>query len=284
MLITEGLEVCLFPMEYCNITQGDKTAPSGTHYGNASDLAGQNTGQDEFFAPCSCKVVSININDGNAVWFQSLDAVLTPSGKQVIHFMCIHANDISHLKIGQTFKQGEMIYKEGTAGKATGNHVHCEFAFGPLDVSKRYGNAAKGGTTFYFLPNAKSIEDVCFMNDTVILNGKANWRTYMKNGWIKEGYQWFYYKSNVKQKAWLQDGKTWYWLDPETGVMFEDGWKFIGGSFFHFNKGGSMSSSTTVDGIKVDSSGRALNFLSYSEQGELVKLRKQIDDVKKAIQ
>ncbi len=174
-MICRGVEVALFPMEVCRITQGDKT---GTHYGNATDLGGKDSGICTAYAPFTCKVVSINKNDGNAIWFQSVDKVRTPKGTQYVHMMLLHDNNIDDLPMGKIIKQGEKLYDEGTAGKATGNHIHIEFAFGVLDVKKRYGSAVKGGTTYYFLPNAVSIEHVCYMNDTPILAGKADWETY----------------------------------------------------------------------------------------------------------
>lgn len=92
------------------------------------------------------------------------------------------------------------------------------------------------------------------------IESEVNKRLTMKNGWIKEGGKWYFYKNGKKLKSqWVHDSK-WYWLGKDgkmvksnlitykgdkyylksDGVMasnewikFENGWRF-------FNKNGKM--------------------------------------------
>ena len=42
--------------------------------------------------------------------------------------------------------------------------------------------------------------------------------------------------------GWLQIGNAWYYLDPETGLMFNDGLHTIGKSTYYFYDWGGMAS------------------------------------------
>lgn len=115
-------------MKYLNITQGWGV---GTHSGTAAiDIAGKDAGIDNVFAPFDCKVKKIWRN-GNTVWIESLGKVQWANGTQAKATMSFtHDNNVSNLKVGQIVKQGQVFYQEGTAGFATGNHVHMECAKG----------------------------------------------------------------------------------------------------------------------------------------------------------
>lgn len=125
----DGLEYAIFPMEYLMITQ---TSGEGTHLCNwAVDFAGEDTGIDDFYAPFTLRVVRLQEGYG-IVWAQSVDKVhLANGGLDYVTLLLEHCDDIDDLYVGQVVKQGEVFYTEGTAGNATGNHVHAEFAIGP---------------------------------------------------------------------------------------------------------------------------------------------------------
>lgn len=124
----DGLEYAIFPMEYLSITQ---TSGEGTHLCNwAVDLAGQDTGIDEFYAPFTLRIVRIQ-SGYNIVWAQSVDKVhLANGGLDYVTVLLEHSNNIDGLYVGQVIPQGQVFYTEGTAGNAVGNHVHCEFGLG----------------------------------------------------------------------------------------------------------------------------------------------------------
>lgn len=170
--IRNGIEDILFPMSYCRITQGDN---EGTHLGTyASDLAGIDTGIDNLYAPVTLKCVALNPSDGNASWWQSINKVRFADGSiDYLTMMILHDNNLS--KIGLIVKQGEILAKEGTTGKAIGNHLHVEFAKGKF--KKKYERNKQG---VWHLPNNLAIEKVCFMDNTNIILGIADWK-YLKD-------------------------------------------------------------------------------------------------------
>lgn len=118
----------LFPMTYLNISQGYGV---GTHKGSyAIDNVGKDKGIDNVYAPFDCKIKKIWLN-GHTVWVESLAPVQWANGtvaKATMSFT--HDNTVSNLRVGQVIKQGQVFYQEGTAGFATGNHVHIECAKG----------------------------------------------------------------------------------------------------------------------------------------------------------
>lgn len=173
--IRDGVEDVLFPMEYCNITQGDLV---GTHAGTyAVDLAGKDTGRDFAYFPFSAKSVALDsTKNGNAVIWESLNKVRFANG--LIDYCCmmvIHDNDATGFAVGSSYAQGTQMAQEGTAGYAIGNHLHIEVARGRYSGGT-YGMYDRNAQGVYHLRNNMPIEDVCFMDQTVILNGKGNWR------------------------------------------------------------------------------------------------------------
>ncbi|MEG0264973.1 MAG: hypothetical protein RR641_03275 [Erysipelotrichaceae bacterium] len=173
-LVIQGYEVPLFPMQYCNITQGDMV---GTHSGTyAIDNAGRNQGIDAIYAPVTMKHVARDTTTigGNAAFFQSISKVLFADGTiDYITFMFIHDNYINDYHVGQVFKQGQEFGDEGSAGLATGNHSHIEVAKGKWRGYPLYNKNAYGT---YYLPNNIPIEHACVMDQTIILAGIADWK------------------------------------------------------------------------------------------------------------
>lgn len=162
-----GIQDVLFPMATANVTQGDF---EGNHPWYGSDLAGADTGRDLLYAPCDVKCVATNPNDGNAVWWQSVDKVRHADGTiDYLAIMILHDNNLDGIYVGAVYKQGQQIAQEGTAGYATGNHLHVEFAKGAY--TKQYAQNAKG----YYLPNGVAVETVCFIDNTALIGSCANW-------------------------------------------------------------------------------------------------------------
>lgn len=171
-----GVQALLFPMEVMSITQGNN---EGTHMGtNALDNAGKDTGIDPTFAPCDMRLVAYDsYANGNAVFFESLKKVRFRDGTiDYATFMFIHDNSIADIlayaKQGKTWGQGQEFGDEGTAGKATGNHVHMEVAKG------RYTHMYnKNGYGVYYLPRNVSADLAFFTDGTTIKanRGFKNW-------------------------------------------------------------------------------------------------------------
>jgi len=86
----------------------------------------------------------------------------------------------------------------------------------------------------------------------------------VKNGWLKEGGNWYYYQAGNKVTGWLQDGGKWYFLESN-GKMFTGGWKTISGYSYYFGSDGAMYVNTvTPDGYTVDGNGHIVENTSSS--------------------
>lgn len=128
------IQYAKFPMKYVNITQ----VPNGgySHKGRKTvDNAGKDTGIDDVFAPFDCKVVWKDTGSAKTgIVIQNTVDVLCADGitrkADTIQMMLWHDNYIGDLKVGQLIKQGEVFYQEGTAGYASGNHLHFNLGIG----------------------------------------------------------------------------------------------------------------------------------------------------------
>ena len=173
-----GIQVALFPMETMTITQG--TNSSFSHKGALSiDIAGDDAGIDVAYAPYDCTIRWKDVKSGNGILFQSDKKTLLANGeKDYSHFVMWHDNYTGDVKVGQKFKQGEKIYDEGTAGRATGNHIHLNVAIGKYDkgyplVQNKYG--------VWELKNEIEPYLVFYVNETIIRNGhNYHWKTYTR--------------------------------------------------------------------------------------------------------
>lgn len=177
--VRNGIEDILFPMEVCNITQGDNV---GTHKGTyAVDLAGKDTGRDTAYFPFSAKSVALDsYANGNAVIWESLNKVRFADG--TIDYACImviHDNDATGYAVGSSYKQGQQMAVEGTAGIATGNHLHIEIKKGKFERGN-FGMYQQNVYGVYHMKNNMPIENACFMDNTTIKAGKAEWK-YLKD-------------------------------------------------------------------------------------------------------
>lgn len=171
-----GYQMIGFPMAVMNITQGNNV---GTHLGtNALDNAGRDTGIEETYAPFDMRFVAYDTAaNGNAVWFESLNKVLFRDGTiDYATIMALHDNYIgdiiAYANQGKTWAQGQSFGDEGTAGLATGNHIHFEIAKGKF--TKCYARNAQG---VWHLPNNVSADLACVTDGTTIINKGtfANW-------------------------------------------------------------------------------------------------------------
>jgi hypothetical protein len=73
-----------------------------------------------------------------------------------------------------------------------------------------------------------------FKNDVAAVLNPA------KNGWVKDGNTWFFYKDNVKQKGWIKDKDKWYYLS-DTGAMFASQWLKYKEKWYYLQSSGAMA-------------------------------------------
>ena len=177
-----GIQDILCPFTDMVITQGSGYADGNfSHQGTrAVDIRGKNLGvKDAYYAPFDCKAVFVDKGYGETVW-QSLEKVrFTDGGVDYCTFLTVH-DDTHNFGIGYVAKQGEQIGNMGVAGYATGVHCHIEFAKGLQGLVKNKYN-------IWGLSNAVEIEDACFMDNTNIIVGVANWK-YLKDVKVEEEY------------------------------------------------------------------------------------------------
>lgn|GEM_PF-3495910 len=101
------------------------------------DEAGVDRNRDWFYAPCDLQIARIygvgNSGD-NTIWMTSKEPVEMPCGKDYVTIMVVHPedDDLKNIRVGQEFKRGERMFREGQDGKASGNHFHMSVATGMI--------------------------------------------------------------------------------------------------------------------------------------------------------
>lgn len=138
----------IFGMHHLNITQ----LPGGSysHPNYAMDLAGEDSGVDFWFnkMPNTCFKCTGQFgarSTGNTRFFMSCDDTGNPKlvrcadlEARVVTLALTHSN--KDFETGKIYHPGDVLYQEGTAGKATGNHIHLEVAEG-MQTTKTYDPA-----------------------------------------------------------------------------------------------------------------------------------------------
>lgn len=174
----DGKEVMLFPLPYMYISQGE--GESYSHAGTLNiDFLGWNANgrvlECPYYAPCSCKCVrtfSSGINANGRV-YESLDKVHTPNGLQYVSFLFFHDDNPTSV-VGTIYTQGDLIGHTGTEGYVTGDHMHFNCANGKYAGYENVPPDNQGQ-----LVNSTHIYDICYVNDTVLVNDYGyDWVTY----------------------------------------------------------------------------------------------------------
>ena len=165
LVAQDGYEVCLFPLEYMDISQGE--GGSYSHAGTLNiDFVGYDANgrvyQCPYYAPVSCTCV-----DGGGVdnWrvMQSNDRVHLADGT-LAYVTWVQMHDNNPPSVHDTFTQGDLIGHTGTAGNVTGDHVHLNFAIGTY---AGWHTVSSGQSE---LKNSIHIYDACYVNDTVLID------------------------------------------------------------------------------------------------------------------
>lgn len=174
----DGKEVMLFPLPYMYISQGEGESYSHAGTLNIDFLGWDANGrvyQCPYYAPCSCKCVrtfSSGINANGRV-YESLDKVHTPNGLQYVSFLFFHDDNPTSV-VGTIYTQGDLIGHTGTEGYVTGDHMHFNCANGKYAGYENVPPDNQGQ-----LVNSTHIYDICYVNDTVLVNDYGyDWVTY----------------------------------------------------------------------------------------------------------
>lgn len=171
----DGHEVCLFPMDTMNITQWSSPSEYSHCCGHPFDNAISGQVRVPVYAPFSCHLIH-TYPSGNTRVYQSDSEVWTPSGLKNVTVSFTHdPNPPTEIR----YKQGDLIYHTGTAGMATGDHVHIDqsFTIGAGLIS--YGIVCSYGNECYALSGSELPNNVFYVNDTNIINGYSQeWKTF----------------------------------------------------------------------------------------------------------
>lgn len=147
-----NIQKAIFPMECMNISQSYNEGNHIPHWQGASknkadypiDICGENSGKDVLVAPCNCKITMIQAKNTskwtNKMILVSTGKVRTPKyGDTQIFFKVVHFpyDNVKKygLKVGKTFKKGEVICTEGKDDFSTGNHIHLSQGIGYANKS-----------------------------------------------------------------------------------------------------------------------------------------------------
>lgn len=163
----------VFGMHHMAISQVGSRYDGKTHYSHPDyeiDFTGSDTGVDYYkdLMPNTCwKCAGAwgTASTGNTRFFWSCDSsgnakkVLCADGVlRLITLALTHSN--RNFEVGRIYKYKEVMYQEGTAGKATGNHIHMELCAG--HVKTKYRNRQGG----YNLANMLAINKMMYVLST----------------------------------------------------------------------------------------------------------------------
>lgn len=174
-LVHNGHEVCLFPMETMNITQWSSPSEYSHCCGHPFDNAISGQVRVPVYAPFSCHLVH-TYPSGNTRVYQSDNEVWTPSGLKTVVVSFTHdPNPPTETR----YKQGDLIYHTGTAGMATGDHVHIDQSFTLNAGLVSYGVVCSYGNECYALSGSELPNNIFYVNDTNIVSGYGQeWKTF----------------------------------------------------------------------------------------------------------
>ena len=206
LIASDGYEVMLFPLPYMKITQGENGSYSHRGTYNIDFVGWGKSGRiykAPLYAPCSCKCIGTIDSYNKSRIIQSINKLHTRNGLQYVTFMNFHDNN-PIARVGSTFKQGELYAHTGTAGVGSGDHTHFNCANGKYAGWEQVPPDGHGQ-----LKNSTHIYNICYVNDTVIVDGYMYpWKNY--NGGIipptpedekkKHKFPWVLYAEKLRKR------------------------------------------------------------------------------------
>lgn len=161
-----------FPMDILNITQGYGSSSSTHKLSYALDFNGDSTKIEKVYAPFDCKITKLyqpkdTVRHANTVWLTSTKKVLCPNGYYgYLTISLTHPKEISKMKMGKRYKQGEVLCTEGKTGRATGYHIHLEVARGKM---AGWSLKRKGNYNEYVILNGVKPEEYLFLREKCLV-------------------------------------------------------------------------------------------------------------------
>ncbi|MBO5809251.1 MAG: hypothetical protein J6R32_00310 [Bacteroidales bacterium] len=179
LVASDGYEVALFPLEYLFMTQDE--GGDYSHYGTYNiDFVGYNgssvINQAPLYAPVTMRLISYmpEYNNGNGeIWVSTNPVHLANGQLDYLSIWVVHCNNPPYTSIGTVVNQGQLFYRTGDYGYATGDHVHICVGQGqnPYLVRRASGNTD--------LSNRIHMWDGLYVNNTPIIQGYGHdWKEY----------------------------------------------------------------------------------------------------------
>ena len=166
----------VYPSDFLNISQSytGKYSHAKNYMGQPNDYpfdeCGKDTGRGYMICPCDEMVVrriyGVKNSGTNTIWLESSSPVVLANGStEIITMLVIHPNDddLSKITKGQKFKRGDLMFREGTDGNATGNHFHISIGTGRIKGNGWVQNS-KGAWVLYTTGKNIKPEEAFFIN------------------------------------------------------------------------------------------------------------------------
>ena len=185
----EGNEVCLFPLEYMNISNRE-------HQELAIDFLGWDSNGRVYDCPCyapfSGVIHSTAGTSNNMIYWSDAPVRLVDGTLSDVTILVAHSNT-APANVGTHYNQGDLFYHTGNAPPSTGDHLHLEVALGHVGWN----------STYEHLENPDHVYDVMAVNDTIIIDDEGyNFRIYQDIAPLSFGFKkfkWVLYANKLRK-------------------------------------------------------------------------------------
>ena len=134
-----------------------------------------------FYSPFDCVIVKKAKAKTNQIWLTSCEIVETPMGKTYVTILVGHIGSVEYnkIKVGSSYKQGEIICHEYKDALSTGPHNHVSVGKGMIKGSGWLKNK-NGVWCINTTEGAKKPEELLFIDDFTTIKESAgiNWKKY----------------------------------------------------------------------------------------------------------
>lgn len=205
MVAPDGREICLFPLAYMRVTQGEGGSYSHENTYNF-DFSGWGASgkvnKCPYYAPCTLRCVAIWSPVSNNRVYQSVNPVHLADGTLDYLTISFSHDDNPRWGVGDIVQQGDIIGHTGTTGEVTGDHVHTCCGKGQYRGFTYRQSTIDPTTGHYDLTNRAHYYDCCYINDTVIsADGGFPWLYYGGATLLmKSKFPWVLYARKFRNK------------------------------------------------------------------------------------
>ena len=177
----------IYPTKTMNLTQTHTMGNHAGHYNGSPkdypfDDACDGAGRSWFYCPCDemkiVKIYGVSARGVNTVWMTSTSPVVMPCGTDYITIMVEHPedDDLKKLEVGQTFKRGEAMFREGGNGAkgagTYGNHFHISCGTGNIKGTG-WAENSNGSWVLTVTGKTKKATDCFYLDGAIIKNDKT---------------------------------------------------------------------------------------------------------------